>query len=442
MKKPVLHHEVFDHELALLKADERIGIDVGFIRRKPRKIEPLQLLKAFCMLLPGSCPSLRSLAAVLSVLRSESISKQAVARRLSRAWIYFLKQMLALLLCRHIEPGPTEELFSGFGRVLLHDSSVLPLPASMARYYKGSRNQSGNIFSQAKVQGILDIKNRSYIKFDVTSFTRNDQGAAADVLEILRPGDVIIRDLGYFVTGILSRIEKAVAFFLSRYHYRCSVFDVKRIPFDILKALEKDGEMDARVRIGSKEKLPVRIVALPVPAPVANERRRLMRQNRDTRCHPGKRQLKLLGWMIFITNISGEIWDKQKIRQIYRLRWRIEVVFNAFKGHFGIRSYSYTASRYQIESIIYTRLIYILLLQIVVYNPLLYHIESRYKRKVSLLKLASFFTRYYWLVLPLPQCTDKDFPVKIFGYFCTYDKRKRPNYEDLLEELGKTNREN
>lgn len=442
MKKPELHHEAFDHELALLKADERIAIDVGFIRRKPRKIEPLQLLKAFCMIMPGSCPSLRSLAAVLSVLRSESISKQAVARRLGRAWIDFLKQMLALLLCRHIEPGPMEELFSGFGRVLLHDSSVLPLPASMARYYKGSRNQSGNTFSQAKVQAILDIKNRSYIKFDVTSFTRNDQSAAADILEILSPGDVIIRDLGYFVTGILSRIEKAGAFFLSRYHHRCSVFDVRRVPLDILKVLERDGEMDARVRIGSSEKFAVRMIALPVPACVANERRRLMRQNRDTRCHPGKRQLKLLGWMIFITNITDEIWDRQKIRQIYRLRWRIEVVFKAFKGHFGIRSYSYTASRYQIESIIYTRLIYILLFQIVVYNPLLYHIDSRYKRKVSLLKLASFFTRYYWLVLPVPQCTDKDFLVNIFGYFCTYDKRKRANYEDLLEKLGKTNKEN
>ena len=46
MDRPELHHEAFDHELALLKAEERIGVDVGFIRRRPRKIEPLQLLKA------------------------------------------------------------------------------------------------------------------------------------------------------------------------------------------------------------------------------------------------------------------------------------------------------------------------------------------------------------------------------------------------------------
>lgn len=96
MKRPELHHQAFDHELALLKADERIGRDVGFIRRRPRKIEPLQLLKAFCMLLPGPCPSLRSLAAVLGIVRSQSVSRQAVARRLNGAWVDFLKQMLAL----------------------------------------------------------------------------------------------------------------------------------------------------------------------------------------------------------------------------------------------------------------------------------------------------------------------------------------------------------
>lgn len=67
------------------------------------------------------------------------------------------------------EPGHEDALFSGFGRVLLQDSSVLPLPAFMARYYKGSRNGYDTASSQAKVQAIPDIKNRSYVKFDISS---------------------------------------------------------------------------------------------------------------------------------------------------------------------------------------------------------------------------------------------------------------------------------
>lgn len=58
--------QVFDRELAVVRED-KAGVEAGFIRRKPRKIHPLELLKAFCMLLPQS-PSLRALALVLSAL--------------------------------------------------------------------------------------------------------------------------------------------------------------------------------------------------------------------------------------------------------------------------------------------------------------------------------------------------------------------------------------
>lgn len=432
MKKPELHHEALDHELALLQAEQKIGKETGFIRRRPRKIEPLQLLKAFFILLPDSCPSLRSLAVTLSALRSQSISKQAIARRIGKPWVEFLKQILSLLLCKHIRSGTTTA-FNAFNRVLLHDSSVLPLPGKMARYYKGSSNWHGR-YSQAKVQAILDIKSRSYIKFDVTSFARNDQSAASDVLSIIRAGDIIIRDLGYFVIDILRRIHKARAFFVSRYHHRCSIFDHNCNPLDILALLEKDTMLDRWVRIGSVEKMPVRMIALPLAPHVASERRRLARQCGDGRFQPGKKYLQLLGWSIFITNVTEDIWDAQKISDIYKLRWRIEIVFKAWKSHFGITSYSHTSSRYQIESIIYTRLIYVLLFQISIYNPLMRHVESRYKQKVSFLKLASLFTRYHWLILF--HAPNNDFFIEILAYFCSYDKRRRLNYEDVLETFA------
>lgn len=90
-----------------------------------------QLLKAFCMLLPQG-PSLRSLATVLSVLCSDTVSKQAIAQRIGKPWVEFCKQMLALLLCKRLETAPIAPLFVPFNRVLLHDSSTLPLPQALA----------------------------------------------------------------------------------------------------------------------------------------------------------------------------------------------------------------------------------------------------------------------------------------------------------------------
>lgn len=441
MDRLELHHGAFDRELALLRAEDRIGIDVGFIRRKPRKIEPLQLLKAFCMLLPGSCPSLRALATVLSVLRSGAVSRQAVAKRLGGSWVEFLKQMLALLVCRRLELKPVEALFAPFKRVLLHDSSVLPLPSVMAPYYKGSRNYTGRTYAQAKVQAILDIKNGSYLQCAVTDFTCNDQRAAADVLKFVGPGDLVIRDLGYFVLGILARIADAGAFFVSRYRHGCSLFDPNGLPVDLLEILNKEGQLDRRVCIGKAERLPVRIVAIPLPSSLAQKRRRLLRHNKDRRLNPGKRHLRLLGWAIFVTNVTEEIWKACEIREIYRLRWRIEIVFKAWKSHFGINAYSRKASRYQIESLLYTRLIYILLFQTVLYNPLLYEIDRRHAGKLSILKFASFFTQYHWLIPLMAQSSNKNLLVDILGRLCTYDKRKRLNYEQMLENYVKRSHE-
>ena len=128
---------VFDRELDPLIREDKVGVEVGFIRRKPRKIHPLHLLKAFCILLPQG-PSLRTLAMVLSVLCAEAVSKQAVAKRIGKSWVEFLKQILALLLCRQLGTASAESLFAEFNRVLLHDSSTLPLPQALASYYPGT----------------------------------------------------------------------------------------------------------------------------------------------------------------------------------------------------------------------------------------------------------------------------------------------------------------
>jgi hypothetical protein len=423
--------QVFDRELAVVRED-KAGVEAGFIRRKPRKIHPLELLKAFCMLLPQS-PSLRALALVLSALSGEAVSKQAVAKRIGKSWVEFLKQILALLLCRRFEAPSTDSLFSAFTRALLHDSSALPLPPELAPYYPGAGNQCRRN-AQAKIQAILDIKSRSYVYFSLTPFIRNDQAASADVLGLLQPGDLIIRDLGYFAVKVLARISDAGAFFVSRFGYRCSLYDDG--PLDLPCLLRKEGRLDRWVRIGCSEKLSVRLVAIPVPPRVAEKRRRALRQSRDRRLNPSKERLFLLGWSIFITNVVEEVWSADQIAEVYGLRWRIEIVFKAWKSHFGITSHSLSASLYQIEPLIYTRLILILLFHTTVYNPLRMQIDRDFARKLSLLKLSAFFVNYRWLIPIIARSANRGLLDDILICFCTYDKRKRPNYENLLEDGG------
>jgi len=90
--------------------------------------------------------------------------------------------------------------------------------------------------------------------------------------------------------------------------------------------------LDVDMCMGAQHKVPVRLVARRLPESVAAERRRKAKNNRDRRCKPNKEALMLLGWEIFITNVSRTIWSIENVCKIYGIRWRIEVIFKSWKN--------------------------------------------------------------------------------------------------------------
>ena len=120
--------------------------------------------------------------------------------------------------------------------------------------------------------------------------------------------------------------------------------------------------MDRQFCFGDK-KVRGRLVAVRLPAEVAAERRRLARQNRDRRCPPSAERLALLDWAIFITNVPRTVWSARTVAQMYGLRWRIEIVFKAWKSHFALAQVP-AGSKAQVESLIYAKLIFIILFQV------------------------------------------------------------------------------
>ena len=73
---------------------------------------------------------------------------------------------------------------------------------------------------------------------------------------------------------------------------------------------------------------------------MANHRRRKLRHNRDQSLNPGKEHLYLLGWNIFLTNVPSHVWPAEQLPVIYRLRWRIETLFKAWKSHLALTELS------------------------------------------------------------------------------------------------------
>ncbi len=338
--RQVLHDELHQLRQQLQNLDaETLARNSGFLRRCPRKIPMTDFLLALVALAAESCLSLERVASVIALAAHLSYSKQALHKRLTPAIERFLAQTATALFGQLPEArSRLRGLLTPFRRVLLHDSTVEALPDHLAKVFPGSRNQRKS-FAALKIQFITDLLSAQALHLSLSGFTRNDQAAAPDILEIVQPGDLIIRDLGYFVIRAFQWIVELGAFFVSRCRADVSLYDARTgQPLNLAAELRRCPYFDRQVLLGS-QKLKVRLVALPVPEAVANERRRKAKQNRDQRCHPNAQRLFLLGWSLLITNVPGSLWPAKVVAAIYRLRWRIEMIFKAWKSHLGLRHF-------------------------------------------------------------------------------------------------------
>ena len=197
-----------------------IAKQCGFMKRKPKKIYPLNILYGLFILVLGSGNSLSNLALKIGILNNCTISKQAIFKRMNDNLISFLESVLMFVLIRTTnmksKPCFQNQLFSKFRRALVQDSTSIKLDARFAQDFPGSKNQTGKKSATAKIQAVMDILTEQFCYFNITPFTRNDQSASADILKIAQPFDLIIRDLGYFVCAVFKKCQMNKIFFFEQ----------------------------------------------------------------------------------------------------------------------------------------------------------------------------------------------------------------------------------
>lgn len=309
----------------------------GFVQRLPRKIPIPKLVLALVGLAPETRLTLERVASTIRLAAQTSYSKQAFSDRLSSKIEPFLASVATTLLGQLSGELKAQGYFAPFGRVLLHDSTFQPLPEHLASVFAGSANAHKRRLASLKLQFVCDLLHSKVLHLSLSGFTRNDQAASPDILPLVQQGDLVIRDLGYFVLKVFNQLRLKNAFFLSRYRHGINLYDAQTgQPLQLHKRLRPGQSLDRQVLLG-QEKIPMRLVACPVPQALANERRRKARANRDKRLHPSPQRLYLLGWNLMLTNVPPSLWPAKVLQPIYRLRWRIEIIFKAWKSHLGLR---------------------------------------------------------------------------------------------------------
>lgn len=417
----------------------------GYSKRKPRKIKPKEFIIAFMQTV---CTSKKNTynnwANQLGIMINSTVSKQAVCKRMTESLVVFLKSLLKAIMEESLKSKIRNDVsgkLKQFKGILIEDSTTIQLEDRFSKEFPGSRNQRGKDYAILKIQSIYDILKKRFLRFEITNFRKNDQGYSGNIIDIAKPGDLIIRDLGYFVLGVFKKLSEQKIYFISRLRKDINIYSDKEKPIDLAKMLNKRGSLDIAVFAGETEKLPMRLVAIPVDDSIAEKRRRNAKNNRDKRVNPSKEHLLLLGWNIFITNVETEKLSSNEIALLYLIRWRIEIIYKGWKSHLRITNIPSGANKIRVESFIYCLLIFILLFQVHFYQYYSNKQKDIGKQKISLLKLMLFIVNnisfiIYYNYFKNTGLKDKLLNQQIF-YYCSYEKRKdRLNYNQIIQKLG------
>ena len=121
--------------------------------------------------------------------------------------------------------------------------------------------------------------------------------------------------LGYFKLHALARLALAGAYFLTRLTHQTHLFTLSAggLPHVARTQMLPGGEghlIERDLFIGAQARVPSRLVAVRMPEPIVNARRRVAKKKAKTQGYrPSKAPLNLLAWNLFSSNVPAMIWQ-------------------------------------------------------------------------------------------------------------------------------------
>jgi hypothetical protein len=363
-----------------------------------------------------------------------------VAERFAPPCLRMIQTVLRLAINKRVTTSmqddvPAQGLLSCYSRVLVQDSTIIELPAWLFETFSGVANGASQVCN-ARIQAIYDLKNMCFEAFSLDAYSKNDVSAAPE-LE-LRPGDLVLRDRGYLSVGEMQRHRQVGADFIYRHKTGTLYRDVRSdVQLDLAALLRRHGSLDREVALNDAARTRVRLVAAPVNQQTADLRR--MKAKKEMKGHnPSQAVLELMGWTIFLTSLGPEV-SFSALLETYGLRWRIEVIFKAWKSHMDFHVI-HRVSALELKICLSAKLVSITVGMGHLYRRCHERMREATGRDLSLLK----FTRYLatmpqrlvsihaWLMEGAPATSPTCIALR---KYCCYDKRKRLNYHQKQRAL-------
>jgi hypothetical protein len=263
------------------------------------------------------------------------LTPQALDQRMTDAGAECLEQVLTEATSQMLAADPVAiPLLNRFpGGVWVQDTSTIGLPRTMAHLWCGGRNQHTS--AAALKIGVRFNLTHGTMQGPLLDHAITNDRHTAIVEQPLPPDALQIADLGFFDLAELQRIGTNAGFWLRRLQIMTAVFLPDGTRIELPRWLAQQGaQIDQAVTLGVDARVPARLLAVRVPQEVADQRRRRVIAEAARRGKtPSARQLALVAWTLYVTNVPSDRLTVTEALVLGRARWQIELVFKRWKSH-------------------------------------------------------------------------------------------------------------
>ena len=279
--------------------------------------------------------------------KGNTLSKQAIDARFTSKSTLFIKTVFENYLqkCNHsLYQNNDFGWMDLFSEVLIKDGTRFDLPEAFKDHFKGFGGKCTSD-SAICIQFEYDLKSGLIKELKTTSANIPDSKDAQITKDEIQPDSLILRDLGYFGLDIFEEMNLKKAYYISKLNTQVYVYEKIKEEFKLLnfaKLHQRFKKTDLHtfeldVFMGKDHKIPIRMAIEKVPPETYQQRmHKANKENRKKGYTMRKEYAARQHFNMYITNIEKAKLSAEAIRNIYRLRWQVELVFKTWKSTYNI----------------------------------------------------------------------------------------------------------
>lgn len=306
----------------------------GFVQRVSKHFSPEQFLITLLYAVASGKASFNQLVVNLGAEKSTlQISPQALQQRVTRTECGLEKFLIFCLV--HISQWKSKQADPDrecpFKRIIIEDSTTAPLPKGNADNFPGCGNSQGKT-AGFKVNPAFDLIHGEILRNELYFATEQDKTIGKDLLDLVREGDLVMRDMGYFGVSNFIIIEALNAFWLSRLPLTADVFTEDGGTLEELLAACTGNQIDIADVELTAQRHSTRLAAIRASKQESEKRRRELHAQAKSLGKPASRKnLIRADWHLMVTNVPQNMQSVQQLAKLYQQRWQIEIVFRGWK---------------------------------------------------------------------------------------------------------------